>query len=176
VSIIFMTNPAPKMPSLPDTPEFRARLAEIIAEVCRCDPEPLLRDEPFTAAAPEFDSLAVLEILLEVETTYHIETDDMVPVNPEVGSQEILNIFPQNLSEFVAYTQKVASRVQQREEALANASLEEAMRARQAERLERGRQRMTSGRPADTGPADTEPSGQIPARLEDAGEDTKPGP
>jgi acyl carrier protein len=151
-----MTNPAPNMPSLPDAPELRVKLAEIIAGVCRCDPDPLLRDEPFTAAAVEFDSLAVLEILLEVETLYHIETDDMVPVDPEAGSQEILGVFPQNLSELVAYVQEVANRVRQREAALTTASLEEAMQARQTERLARAQQRTASGRPAADGDGDAQ--------------------
>ncbi|MFV0284186.1 MAG: phosphopantetheine-binding protein [Castellaniella sp.] len=129
-----MTNPASKMPSLPDPSVLRTELAEIIASVCRCDPEPLLQDEPFTAVASEFDSLAVLETLLEIESRYHIETDDMVPVDPEVGAQEILGIFPQNLSELVSYTQVVASRVQQREAALAGLDPVEAQQARQKQR------------------------------------------
>lgn len=139
--------PTPSLPSLPDTPELREKLAEIIANVCRCDKEPFLRDEPFTSVAIEFDSLAVLEILLEIETLYHIETDDMVPVDPEAGSQEVLGVFPQNLSELVAYTQEVAHRVLQREAALAGQEPAEALQARHAERLARAQQR-TAARPA----------------------------
>lgn len=104
----------PKEIVLPDTPELREKLAEIIARVCRCEPGPLLEDQDFSAVITQFDSLAVLEILLEVETEYGIETDEMLPVDQQTGMQEITNIFPKNLSELIVYIHEVAARRPQR--------------------------------------------------------------
>ncbi|MGE8604382.1 acyl carrier protein [Bordetella trematum] len=105
----------PKEIVLPDEPELRQKLAEIIARVCRCEPEPLLEDQEFSAVVTQFDSLAVLEILLEVETEYGIQTDEMLPVDQEMGAQEITNIFPKNLSELIVYMHEVVARRPQRE-------------------------------------------------------------
>ncbi len=105
----------PKEIVLPDDTELRQKLAEIIARVCRCEPEPLLEDQEFSAVVTQFDSLAVLEILLEVETEYGIETDEMLPVDQEMGAQEITNIFPKNLSELIVYMHEVVERRPQRE-------------------------------------------------------------
>ncbi len=109
-------------PNLPDTPELREKMAEIIANVCRCERQPLLDDEPFSAVITQFDSLAILEVMLEVETIYHIQTDDMLPLDPEKGAQDILSTFPENLSALVVYMREVAARVQEREQAGAGQS------------------------------------------------------
>jgi len=108
----------PKNTVLPDTPELREKLAEIIARVCKCEPEPLLEDKPFTTVIEQFDSLAVLEILLEIETVYGIETDEMLPVDQETGAQELTSAFPTNLSELIVYMHDVLARRPEREAAL----------------------------------------------------------
>lgn len=102
-------------PVLPDTAQLREKLAEIIARVGQCEPEPLLEDQDFSAVVAQFDSLAVLEILLEVETEYGIETDEMLPVDQDKGAEELLSVFPKNLSELVVYMHEVVARRPQRE-------------------------------------------------------------
>lgn len=108
----------PKNTVLPDTPELREKLAEIIARVCKCEPEPLLEDQAFSTVIEQFDSLAVLEILLEIETVYGIETDEMLPVDQETGAQELTSAFPTNLSELIVYMHDVLARRPEREAAL----------------------------------------------------------
>jgi len=103
--------------SLPDTPVLRDRMATIIATVCRCEPGPLLDGQAFSAVIMQFDSLAILEILLEVETEFHIQTDDMLPLDHATGAQEITSVFPKDLSELIAYMRVVAARVAARQEA-----------------------------------------------------------
>ncbi|EHK68224.1 acyl carrier protein [Achromobacter arsenitoxydans] len=96
---------------LPDDAVLRARLAAIIANVCRCEPAPLLEDQPFYAVITQFDSLAILEILLEIETEFHIPTDEMLPKDHASGAQEITSAFPGDLSELMAYMRIVAGRL-----------------------------------------------------------------
>lgn len=103
---------------LPDTPVLREKLAEIIARVCNCEQQPLLADKDFSTVIEQFDSLAILEILLEIESTYGIETDEMLPVDQEMGTQEMTNVFPANLSELVVYMHEVLARRPEREAAL----------------------------------------------------------
>ncbi|MNT48929.1 hypothetical protein D3C72_1857410 [compost metagenome] len=55
--------------------------------------------------------MAILEILLEIETEFHIQTDDMLPTDHAVGAQEITSIFPTNLSALIAYMHVVVERV-----------------------------------------------------------------
>lgn len=103
---------------LPDTPTLRVELAEIIARVCNCEAGPILDDQEFSTVIAQFDSLAVLEILLEIETAYGIETDEMLPVDQETGAQELTSAFPSNLSELITYIHEVAARRPEREAAL----------------------------------------------------------
>ena len=98
-------------PVLPDPQVLREKLAAIIANVCRCEPEPLLEDQEFSAVITQFDSLAILEILLEIETDFHIQTDDMLPTDHAVGAQEITTVFPNNLSALIVYMHEVVERV-----------------------------------------------------------------
>lgn len=110
--------PKPAQPiSLPDDAALREKMASIIAQVCRCEPGPLLEDQEFSAVITQFDSLAVLEILLEVETEFHIQTDDMLPLDHTTGAQEITTVFPKNLSQLIVYMREVAARVTARQEA-----------------------------------------------------------
>jgi acyl carrier protein len=108
----------PKNTVLPDDPELREKLAEIIARVCKCDPAPLLEDKEFSTVIEQFDSLAVLEILLEIETVYGIETDEMLPVDQETGAQELTSAFPTNITELIAYMHDVIAKRPEREAAL----------------------------------------------------------
>lgn len=98
-------------PVLPDPQIMREKLAAIIANVCRCEPGPLLEDQEFSAVITQFDSLAILEILLEIETEFHIQTDDMLPTDHAAGGQEIMSVFPSNLSALIAYMHEVVERV-----------------------------------------------------------------
>ncbi|AZY49140.1 hypothetical protein C0J09_08275 [Bordetella avium] len=104
-----MQNP-PIDPVLPEDAVLRGKLAKIIAGVCRCEPEPLLDDQPFTTVITQFDSLAILEILLEVETEFHIATDEMLPSDPASNTTEITAVFPANLSALVSYMHEVVAR------------------------------------------------------------------
>lgn len=101
----------PATPVLPDDAVLRARLADIIANVCRCEPAPLLEDQPFSVVITQFDSLAILEILLEIETEFQIPTDEMLPRDHASGAQEITSVFPGNLSELIVYMRMVAARI-----------------------------------------------------------------
>ncbi|MCD0502870.1 acyl carrier protein [Bordetella petrii] len=98
------------MNTLPEVPQLRDKMAAIIADTCRCEPGPLLADQEFSAVITQFDSLAILEILLEVEAEYGLTTDEMLPTDHNVGAQEITNVFPRNLSGLVAYMYQVAAR------------------------------------------------------------------
>lgn len=101
----------PTTPVLPDDAILREKLAAIIADVCRCEPAPLLNDEPFSAAIAQFDSLAILEVLLEVETQFNIPTDEMLPADHAAGAQEITSVFPSDLSALIVYMHKVVERM-----------------------------------------------------------------
>lgn len=93
---------------LPERAEFRTVLADIIVEVCRCEKEPLVNDEPFESFIEHYDSLAMLEILLGIEARYDVTTDDLLPA--EVRTQEeMMAVFPKNLSELVDYVYKVVA-------------------------------------------------------------------
>jgi len=98
------------MKILPDTPLLREKLAHIIAGTCRCEPGPLLEDQPFAAVIEQFDSLAILEILLEIEAEYGLTTDEMLPTDHDVGAQEFTSIFPRDLSGLVAYMHQAVQR------------------------------------------------------------------
>lgn len=95
---------------LPERAEFRTVLADIIVEVCRCEKEPLVNDEPFESFIEHYDSLAMLEILLGIEARYDVTTDDLLPA--EVRTQEeMMAVFPKNLSELVDYVYKVVAKL-----------------------------------------------------------------
>ena len=98
------------MQTLPDAPVLRKQLATIIARTCRCEPQPLLEDQEFGSVITQFDSLAVLEILLEIETEFGLTTDEMLPTNHDVGTQEVMNVFPVNLSALIIYMRDVVAR------------------------------------------------------------------
>lgn len=120
----------PITPVLPDDAVLREKLAAIIADVCRCEPGPLLADEPFSSVITQFDSLAILEILLEVETQFNIATDDMLPRDHAIGAQEITSVFPADLSALIVYMHKVVER-------LAEGPVEGSLAARMARAAER---------------------------------------
>lgn len=121
----------PKNTVLPADSELREKLADIVARVCSCERAPLLEDQPFETIITQFDSLAVLEILLEIEAVYGIETDEMLPVDQDAGSQELLSVFPTNLSELARYMREVVAARPQRE--LERLEREAQAQARQAE-------------------------------------------
>ena len=125
----------------------REKLASIIADVCRCESAPLLEDQDFSAVITQFDSLAILEILLEIETEYHIPTDEMLPVEHATGAQEITNIFPKNLSELIVYMQDVAARCEARKAAGEDDSIDRRRKARLAavSKSDRRSEAQTSG-------------------------------
>ena len=103
------------MITLPERPELRAALAKIIAEVCRCDEEALLKDTPFSDIIEHYDSLAMLEILLGIEARFDISTDDMLP--PEYRTQEeVAELFPKTLDELADHTYNVAARLNKEEQ------------------------------------------------------------
>lgn len=131
----------PTIPALPEDSILRDKLAAIIADVCRCEPAPLLEDQQFSAVITQFDSLAILEILLEIETEFHIQTDDMLPKDHEVGAQEITSIFPSNLSGLIAYMHQVVER-------LAAGPAEGSVAARVARAAERRAAPAADARPA----------------------------
>lgn len=104
---------------LPERSEFRTVLADIIVDVCRCDKELLLSDAPFESFIEHFDSLAMLEILLGIETRYDVSTEVLLPA--EVRSQEeMMTVFPKNLSELVEHVYTVVEQLntQEQEKAL----------------------------------------------------------
>uniref|UniRef100_UPI003340A066 acyl carrier protein n=1 Tax=Castellaniella defragrans TaxID=75697 RepID=UPI003340A066 len=98
------------MQTLPDTPILREKLAAIIARTSRCEPEPLLEDQEFASVIAQFDSLAILEILLEIETEYGLTTDEMLPTHHDVGAQEFTSVFPKNISALIIYMHEVMNR------------------------------------------------------------------
>lgn len=98
------------MDVLPDTPQLRDALAGIIARTCRCEAEPLLEDQEFATVITQFDSLAILEILLEIETTFGLTTEEMLPTQHDVGAQEFTSVFPADLSALAAYMHQVHAR------------------------------------------------------------------
>lgn len=101
----------PDIPPLPDDPEFREKLATIISSIGRCDRDALLAGTSFATVMPDFDSIMVLEILLEIETEFHITTDDMLPTDGAYKPQEITNAFPEDLDGLMAYMRTVAARL-----------------------------------------------------------------
>ncbi|MBV7483491.1 acyl carrier protein [Bordetella sp. BOR01] len=98
------------MQTLPDTPILREQLATIIARTCRCESASLLQDQEFAEVITQFDSLAILEILLEIETEFGLTTDEMLPTNHEMGAQEVMSVFPGNLSALIVYMHEVMAR------------------------------------------------------------------
>ncbi|OZI77304.1 acyl carrier protein [Bordetella genomosp. 12] len=142
--------------ALPATDELRQKLAEIVARVCNCDPQPLLDDQPFSSAVEQFDSLAVLEILLEIEKTYGIDTDEMLPVDEEAGAQEMTSIFPANLSALIDYMHDVIAQRPARQAAMQ-------ARIRQA-------QRKAGTPPSDDGHAPIETRGRQAPDTPDSGQ------
>ena len=109
------------MITLPERPELRAALAKIIAEVCRCDEEALLKDTPFSEVIEHYDSLAMLEILLGIEARFDVTTDDMLP--PEYRTQEeVADLFPKTLDELADHTYNVAARLNKEEQEKAEAA------------------------------------------------------
>jgi len=99
------------IPPLPEDPEFREKLATIISSIGRCDRDALLEGKSFATVMSDFDSIMVLEILLEIETEFHITTDDMLPTDGAYKPQEITNAFPQDLDGLMAYMRTVVVRV-----------------------------------------------------------------
>lgn len=102
----------PPIPPLPADPEFREKLATIIASIGRCDRDALLEGQSFATVMSDFDSILVLEILLEIETEFHITTDDMLPTDGAYKPQEITNAFPEDLTGLMAYMHTVVARVE----------------------------------------------------------------
>ena len=102
----------PDVPPLPDDPEFRDKLATIISSVGRCDRDALVAGMSFATVMPDFDSIMVLEILLEIETEFHITTDDMLPTDGAYKPQEITNAFPEDLDGLMAYMRTVVVRLE----------------------------------------------------------------
>lgn len=98
------------MDTLPDTPVLREKLAAIIARTCRCEPAPLLDNHAFASVIEQFDSLAILEILLEIETEFGLSTDEMLPAEHHVGAQEFTSVFPRNLDDLAACMRQVHAR------------------------------------------------------------------
>lgn len=100
------------IPPLPADPEFREKLATIIATIGRCDRDALMEGKSFATVMSDFDSIMVLEILLEIETEFHITTDDMLPTDGAYKPQEITNAFPEDLTGLMAYMHTVVARVE----------------------------------------------------------------
>jgi acyl carrier protein len=113
----------PDIPPLPDDPEFREKLATIISSIGRCDRDALLAGQSFATVMPDFDSIMVLEILLEIETEFHITTDDMLPTDGAYKPQEITNAFPQDLDGLMAYMRAVVVRLEAKKTAAKEAAL-----------------------------------------------------
>lgn len=102
----------PDIPPLPDDPLLREKLATIISSIGRCDRDALLEGKPFAQVMSDFDSILVLEILLEIETEFHITTDDMLPTDGAYQPQEITNAFPEDLNGLMAYMRAVVARIE----------------------------------------------------------------
>ncbi|MGO3740628.1 acyl carrier protein [Kerstersia sp.] len=86
--------------AIENTPEVRERLARIIAETCRCDAEPLLEGMPFASVIEQFDSLAMLEILLAIETELGVDSESLM----RRADSETVNLeetFPEDLSSLI---------------------------------------------------------------------------
>src|SRR4051794_38422606 len=98
------------MITLPDKSRLREDLAKIIAETCRCEPQALLENKVFTEVIEHFDSLAMLEVLLGIESEYGILTDDLLP-NDYRTQEEIIEYFPKNLDELVEHLYRVSSQL-----------------------------------------------------------------
>lgn len=105
-----MNQSVTKHPPLPNDEELRDRLATIIASVGRCEREPLLEGKPFTEVVDQFDSLLVLEILLEIEAQFRVETDEMLGEHAHEPGHEISAVFPKDLDGLVAYIHEVVAR------------------------------------------------------------------
>lgn len=117
------------IPPLPDDAELRDKLATIISTIGRCDRQALLDGQSFATVMSDFDSILVLEILLEIETEFHITTDDMLPTDGAYQPQEITNAFPQDLTALMAYMRAVVVRVAAEREAKKQAQAEAAAAA-----------------------------------------------
>ncbi|MGV2864845.1 acyl carrier protein [Achromobacter sp. AGC39] len=113
----------PDIPPLPEDPQLRETLATIISSIGRCDRDALLEGKPFVQVMSDFDSILILEILLEVETEFQITTDDMLPTDGAYQPQEITNSFPEDLNSLMAYMRAVVARIDAaRQEAAAAAN------------------------------------------------------
>lgn len=141
----------PTTPVLPDDSILREKLAAIIADVCRSEPAPLLEDQSFSAVITQFDSLAILEILLEVETQFNIPTDEMLPADHATGAQEITSVFPSDLSALIVYMHKVVAR-------MAEGPAEGSVAARVAQAAERRAGSAGNGPQPDAVPSMAAPS------------------
>jgi acyl carrier protein len=102
---------------LPDTPSLRRELAEMIAKICNCEAAPLLEDQEFSLVIAHFDSLSVLEIMIEIDRLYGIETEEMLPEDQGAGGQEMLSTFPRNLTELTDFLAHVVALRPEREAA-----------------------------------------------------------
>jgi acyl carrier protein len=151
------------IPPLPEDPEFREKLATIISSIGRCDRDALLEGKSFATVMSDFDSIMVLEILLEIETEFHITTDDMLPTDGAYKPQEITNAFPEDLDGLMAYMRTVVVRVAEEKAAAKEA-------AKEAARLAA----IAAAEAADKAPAEgvQEPAADAPA--ESNGDASKP--
>lgn len=103
--------PSPDIPPLPEDAQLREVLATIIASVGRCDRDALIEGKAFEQVMVNFDSILILEILLDIETEFGITIDDMLPTDGVDKPQEITHTFPEDLCSLMAYMRKVAARV-----------------------------------------------------------------
>ncbi|MCO7641101.1 phosphopantetheine-binding protein [Pseudomonas sp. S 311-6] len=92
-----------------NTAPVRDRLARIIAETCRCEAAPLKDDVPFATVIEQFDSLAMLEILLAIEAEFGLDSETMMR-REEMETVNVEELFPENLSGLIHLMQAVAAR------------------------------------------------------------------
>lgn len=92
--------------AIENTPEVRQRLARIIAETCRCEAGPLLDGKPFAAVIDLFDSLAMLEILLAMETELGIESEAVIR-SAQSENVNLEEVFPVDLDGLIHLLQVV---------------------------------------------------------------------
>ncbi len=85
---------------LPARAELTSAVADIIAEVCHCDRQALLEGRPFAEVIEHYDSLAMLEILLGIETQYDVSTAAMLPADYR-SEEDLAEVFPKNLVELI---------------------------------------------------------------------------
>ncbi|MCS3509260.1 acyl carrier protein [Achromobacter sp. JUb104] len=102
----------PDIPPLPSDAQLRKKLATIVSSIGRCNRDALIEGKLFSQVISDFDSILVLEILLEIETEFHITTDDMLPTGGAYKPQEITNAFPEDLNGLMAYMHSVIARIE----------------------------------------------------------------